>query len=86
MPGNDGKPESTGNDPEQLTRLLELELMQKRSAWQQASARHRAIRSASFFFLFVVILAALVGFYLVFSRAPAEHGNQHATPTPASTR
>lgn len=85
MPGDDVKsgrrPE---NDPEELSRLLELELMQKRAAWQQASARHKTLKSVSIFFLFVVIVAAVVGFYLAFSRVNEERGQRpQVTATPA---
>jgi hypothetical protein len=85
MPGDNAKsgrrPE---NDPEELSRLLELELIQKRAAWQQANARHKTLKSVSIFFLFVVIVAALVGFYLAFSRVNEERGQRpKVTATPA---
>jgi hypothetical protein len=46
--------------------------MQKRAAWKQAEGRHRAIKSASFLFLFIVILAAIVGAYFVFTRVSSQ--------------
>lgn len=83
MAEENGKPKPTENDPEQLARLLEIELMQKRMAWKQASERHRTFKSASFLFLFIVIVAAAVGLYLIFSRATEQRGSQPATPVPA---
>jgi len=54
-------------DPAKIEKLLEIELMQKRASWQQAKARRGSFRALSFFFLFIVIVAAVVGFYLFFS-------------------
>lgn len=65
IPADNGKPKST--DPQELARLLEIELIQKRAAWKQAAARHRTIRMASFAFLFIVIMAALLIYFFVFS-------------------
>ena len=77
----------TGAGPDDLSRLLELELIQKRAEWQRASARHKSIRSASFVFLFVVVVAALVGFYFLFMRA--NEGRPHraaSSPTQSATQ
>lgn len=60
----DGKPEPV--DPENLVRMLELELMQKRAARQMAGRRFGGLRAASFIFLFAVIMGALLAFYYVF--------------------
>jgi hypothetical protein len=81
MPSDDSKPEPKEMDPEQLTRLLELELMQKRVTWKQAGARHRTMRTASFLFLFIVIVATAAAFFLIFSRMN-ERGPRHEVPTP----
>ncbi len=72
-------------DPEQLAKLLELELMQKRAGWQRNKERHGALRAVSFLFLFLVIVGALVAFYFLFSpdrvnELKATHG---ASPSPA---
>jgi hypothetical protein len=83
MPEADGKPQSRGNDPEQIARALEMELIQKRAAWKQASARHRQIRIASFVLLFIVILGALFAFLMLSLRINEERGNRHGTPAPA---
>src|SRR5437660_12134029 len=42
--------QSSGTNPEQLSRLLELDLIQKRSAWQQAKQRKKSYRSLAFLF------------------------------------
>ena len=61
----DGKPESA--DPEEVVRMLELELMQQRLARQHAGPRYAGFRVASFVFLFAVILGATLAFLFVFS-------------------
>ena len=61
------KPEGEEIDPAQLEQMLQIELMQKRAAWQQARAKRNGLRALSFFFLFLVVIAALVGFFVFFS-------------------
>ena len=84
---SDGKHNPEETDPEKLALLLELELMQKRGGWQQAKARRGSLRAISFLFLFAIVAAALVAFFLIGPRlrevrsAPAES----ATPSPAPT-
>ena len=80
MPNDDGKPKSIDSD--ELARLLEIELIQKRAAWKQAAARHRAIRMVSFLFLFLIILAGLLVYFFVFSDLS---GNRAPRSTPAAT-
>ena len=63
-PRSDGKPEP--NDPDQVLRLLELELAQSREARKRAGSPFRAFRLASFVFLFAVIIGAALAFYYVF--------------------
>ena len=60
----DGKKEPT--DPEQLLRVLDLELAQQRAARLGARSPFRGFRMVSFIFLFAVILGALLAFYYVF--------------------
>ncbi len=55
-------------DPDNLSRLLELELIQKRATWKQAGERYRSVRAAGFVFLFVLIVGCLVGGYFAFLR------------------
>ena len=59
-----GKGEPEPNDPAQLEKLLEIELMQKRMAWQQAKQRSSRWRNLSYLFLLLVIAAAVIA-YLV---------------------
>jgi len=75
-----GKPES--RDPEQMMKMLEIELAQKRSEWTQASGRYRKMRTAAFFFLALVIMGALFAFVFLFSRLSGEHS---AAPAPAES-
>jgi hypothetical protein len=63
-PHGDGKPEPT--DPDQVLRLVELELAQRRIALQQAKSPYRAFRLASFVFLFAVMIGVALAFYYVF--------------------
>jgi hypothetical protein len=63
-PHGNGKPEPT--DPEQLLRMVELELAQQRAARLRARSPYRNFRIASFVFLFAVILGAVLAFYYVF--------------------
>ncbi len=67
MADGDRKPESKESHPERLAQLLELELIQKRSSWQQAKERRGNFRMLSFLFLFLVILGALAAFFFFFS-------------------
>ncbi len=85
MPNGSGKPELTENDPEQLSRLLEAELSEKRAEWDRAGARYRAVRAGSFLFLFVVIVGALLAFFFVFSRVSEERPNQDGNPAAAAS-
>lgn len=66
-PDGNRQPDPRETDPEKLAKLLEIELMQKRASWQQAKARHSTLRTMSFLFLFLVIVAAFVAIYFVMS-------------------
>jgi len=81
-PDTAGKPESNGHDPDQLSRLIESELADKRIAWKTAAGRHQKIRLASFFFLFLLIVASLFAFFVLFSRVNEERANSRPTPAP----
>jgi hypothetical protein len=81
MPDVNGKPESKENDPEQLNRLIELELAQKRIAWKKAAARRQKIRMFSFFFLFFLIIASLFAFFVLFSRVNEQRANPTSRPS-----
>lgn len=81
-----GKPEPI--DPEQMLRMLDLELMQQRTLRKQASARRNSLRALSFLFLFVVILGAAVAVYFAFTSGRLDElragRNTTSTPTPAA--
>lgn len=83
------KREDADPDPSQLERMLEIEMIQKRAAWQQARTQRASFRTFSFVFLFVIIVAALVGFYLFLSPGHIEelkagHSPATTTATPAT--
>jgi hypothetical protein len=69
IPAPDGKTEeSVKSDPGELARILELELLAKRTAWKKASARYRTLRTVSFFLLFLIIAASVAAFLFLFPR------------------
>ena len=86
-PRGDGKPEP--NDPDQVLRLIEIELAQKRSARERAPSPFRAFRMVSFIFLFAVILGAALAFYYVFFSGGLEdirsRNQSQPTATPSSS-
>lgn len=63
----DGKPEPPEIDPDKLSKLLEIELLQKRAAWQRAADQRKSFRVIAFLFLFVVILGALAAYFFFVS-------------------
>ena len=69
------------NETETLTRLLELELAQKRASWKQTGQRARSIRAAGFVFLFVLIVACLLGGYFAFIRVNEQRTNRPVSST-----
>jgi hypothetical protein len=71
------------NNAEELSRLLDLELIQKRVEWQRTSARHKSLKTFSLLFLFIVVLAGLAAFYLVYIQAS---GGREQRPPAAATR
>ena len=86
-PRGDGKPEPS--DPDQLLRLIDIELAQKRAARQRAPSPFRAFRLASFIFLFAVIIGIALAFYYVFYLGGIEdlRSRKHSEPaaTPSSS-
>jgi len=68
-------------DADKLSRLLELELIQKRATWKQAGERYRTIRTAGFVFLFVLIVGCLIGGYFAFMRMNESRPNQPSAVT-----
>jgi hypothetical protein len=85
-PHGNGKPEPI--DPEHMLRLLDLELMQKRALRKQAIARRNSLRAVSFFFLFIVIVGAVIAAYFAFTSGRVEDLRARSTttssPTPAA--
>ena len=88
-PHSDGKSEPT--DPDQLLRLIDIELAQKRAIREQARSPYRAFRLVSFLFLFAVIIGIALAFYYVFysggldeirsrNQAPASATPSSSTP------
>ena len=82
-PHGNSKPEPT--DPDQVLRLVELELAQRRAALQQARSPYRGFRLASFVFLFAVLLGIVLAFYYVFYSGGLEEirTRKSAQPTAA---
>jgi len=84
-PHGDGKPEPV--DPEHLLRMLDLEMVQQRAVWKQASARRKSLRTVSFLFLVLIILGALVAAYFAFSSGwmddPRSRNSTPSSPPPA---
>jgi hypothetical protein len=70
------KPNVAGAD--ELSRLLDLELIQKRATWKQTSQRNRSFRTAAFLFLFLLIAGTVLGFFFVFTRVNGERPNRPA--------
>jgi hypothetical protein len=82
-PRGDGKPEPT--DPDQLLRLIDLELAQKRAARQQAASPYRAFRLASFIFLAAVIIGVALAFYYVFYSGGLDEFRSRNEPRPTAS-
>ena len=86
-PHGDGKNEPT--DPEQIVRLMDLELARQRAARLRARSPYRSFRTASFIFLFAVIVGVVLAFYFVFYSGGLDEyrSRSHLQPTasPAST-
>jgi hypothetical protein len=77
MSANDAVTKNTSeNNPEELSRLLELELIQKRAIWEQTIARNKNIRSVSLLFLAVVFFAGIGVFFFVYMNACGERPRQ----------
>jgi hypothetical protein len=82
-PNSAGRPEPI--DPEQLTRLLELELIQKRAQWKQAGARSRSIRTNSFVFLFILVVGCIVAFVFLFSKVNEKRASHLPEAQPSAS-
>ncbi len=83
-----GNSKNEPTDPEQVLRLVELELAQQRAALQRARSPYRAFRLASFIFLFAVVIGAALAFYYVFVSGGLDdyrsRNQPNSTATPSS--
>ena len=79
------KPEPRETDPAKLAEQLEIELIMKRAAWQQAKARRGNLRILSFGFLFLVVIGALFGFFIMISSDSLQELKSGAAPQPGAT-
>lgn len=70
-----GKRQSMENESENLIRLLDLELTQKRLAWKQAATRHRTFRILGAFSILMILAAIFVALFFLFSQANEERAN-----------
>jgi hypothetical protein len=77
-----GVSKEEGKAEDELMRVLELELAQKRVRWQQDREKYRTLRILSFSFLSLVIIAGLFGFFFFFTRAK-DAREQHPAPSHA---
>jgi hypothetical protein len=84
IPDANGKPESHSPDAEQMEKLLEIELIQKKMEWAATADRYRKLRTASFLFLALVIMGALAAFFLFFSHFPLDRSSRPAPAASAS--
>jgi hypothetical protein len=86
IPNAAGKPNPNELGAEELERLLELELLQKRAEWKQTGKRYRAFRSMSFVFLFLLITGTLVAAFFVFSRVSEQRANPRSPDSADSAK
>jgi len=73
---NPTQSQPSSSEAEQLSRLLDLELMQKRMAWKDAKQRKQSLRSFAFVFLFLLLAGCLVGFFFVYNRVAEQRQNR----------
>ncbi len=82
-PHGDGKPEA--KDPDEVLRLLELELAQTRVKREQAGTPYRGFRMASFIFLFAVVVGVAFAFYYVFVAGGFDEVRSRGPARPSAT-
>ncbi|MEY2546794.1 MAG: hypothetical protein QOG48_1911 [Verrucomicrobiota bacterium] len=68
-------------DPEQLTRLLELELAHKRTEWQRSGTRARSARINAIAFLVILIVGSAIAFFFLFSRVSEQRASHQPSPS-----
>jgi len=70
-----GKRQPMENESENLIRLLDLELTQKRTAWKRAATRHRTFRIIGVFSILIVLAAIFLALFFLFSQANEERAS-----------
>lgn len=73
---NKQNPEISDHDAEKLMRIMELELIQKRAQLQRTAANGRSLRTFSYAFVFLLVIATVVGFFLVFTGVTSSPSRQ----------
>lgn len=68
MSSNMSNHPTIGQTMDTLTFELELALAQKRASWQRDQAKLRTIRIASFAFLFLILMGASIGGFVLWER------------------
>ena len=63
----DGKSEPSEIDPDKLSKLLEIELMQKSARLQRVAAQRGTFRAIAFLFLLLVIAGSIAAYFFVVS-------------------
>lgn len=82
IPESGGQAEPDRSQAEQVSRLIDLELAEKRARWKEAAGRRQKVRMASYVFLFLLILASLFAFLCSFrgSMKSALHRDRRRHP------
>ena len=70
-----GKRQPMENESENLIRLLDLELTQKRTAWKRAATRHRTFRMIGIFCILIILAAIFLALFFLFSQANEERAS-----------
>jgi hypothetical protein len=81
-----GKRQPMENESENLIRLLDLELMQKRTAWKRAATRHRTFRIIGAFSILMILAAIFLALFFLFSQANKERPNSQPSTMSDSAR
>jgi len=77
-------PGAASTNADELTKLLEIELIQKRTEWQRTTARNKNLKSVSLLFLALVVMAGMAAFYFMFMRV--QEGRQHRAAAEVQNR
>jgi hypothetical protein len=72
-------------ETDKLFQMLDVKLGQERREWQRTKSQIRVVRALSFLFLFVLIIGAIVAFYVAYMRAQ-EHRTLKTEQTTLSDR